>query len=222
MLLEVKNLTQSYLLKKHWYLKKEEIFIFKELNFNLKSGENLIITGESGSGKSTLARILCMLEIPKYGEVLYKGINLCLQNVKQKKELRNKIQYIFQDQKLALNPYKNIKRLLFDVYENFSLKKDENEILYFFDIFGLKKEIFNLKPFNLSGGEAQKIGLIRALILKPEILILDEVTSSLDILNTQKILNFLKNYQQKQKVSYIFITHQQEFFNDFLYKKINL
>ncbi|QWU79552.1 nickel ABC transporter, ATP-binding protein [Campylobacter novaezeelandiae] len=221
-MLEVKNLTQSYLLKKHWYLKKEEIFIFKGLNFNLKSGENLIITGESGSGKSTLARILCMLEVPKYGEVLYKGFNLHLQNDKQKRKLRTKIQYVFQDQKLALNPYKSIKRLLFDVYENFSLKKNKNEILSFFEIFGLKEEIFHLKSFNLSGGEAQKIGLIRALILKPKILILDEVTSSLDILNTQKILNFLKKYQQNQEISYIFIAHQQEFFNDFLCKKIHL
>ena len=217
-MLEVKNLSKSYEFKKHWYLKKQSISVFKNLNFSLKIGENLAIFGESGSGKSTLARILCLLEIPSAGEVLYRGKNLHTQ--KWNKNLRKEIQYLFQEQKLALNPYKYIKTSLFDVYDNFNLKRNEEEIFDFFSAFRLNRDLLRLKPLQLSGGEATRIGLIRALILKPKILILDELTSSLDLIHIEKILHFLKKYQEKHLISYIFITHQEEFLRNFKYVKM--
>lgn len=219
-MLEVKNLSKNYEFRKHWYLKKQSIPVLKNLSFSLKSGQNLAILGESGSGKSTLARILCLLETPSSGEVLYKGENLHIQ--KQNKNLRKEIQYIFQEQKLALNPYKYIKTLLFDVYDNFALKRNEEEISELFSSFELDKKLLNLKPLQLSGGEAARIGLMRAFILKPKILILDELTSSLDIIHIEKILHFLKKYQEQNLISYIFITHQEEFLKDFRCEKVKL
>lgn len=219
-MLEVKNLSKNYEFRKHWYLKKQSIPVLKNLSFSLKSGQNLAILGESGSGKSTLARILCLLETPSSGEVLYKGENLHIQ--KQNKNLRKEIQYIFQEQKLALNPYKYIKTLLFDVYDNFALKRNEEEISELFSSFELDKKLLNLKPLQLSGGEASRIGLMRAFILKPKILILDELTSSLDIIHIEKILHFLKKYQEQNLISYIFITHQEEFLKDFRCEKVKL
>lgn len=219
-MLEVRNLSKIYTIKKHWYLKKEDYLVFKDINFSLRLCENLAIVGESGSGKSTLAKILCMLEDASSGEVFYSKIPLSLKT--QNLALRKQIQYLFQDQKLALNPYKKIKTSIFDVYENFNLKIDYDEIKSFFTDFNLSLQLLDLKPMQLSGGEAQRIGLIRALLLKPKLLILDELTSSLDILNSFKILEFLYNYQNKNEISYIFISHQEESLKKFNCKKITL
>ncbi len=191
MLLKVENLSKSYKIKKHWYLKEEENFIFKNVNFSLCQGENLLLCGESGSGKSTLARILCMIECVNEGTIIFEKKNILNLSFKEQRKIRKKIQYLFQDQKLALNPYKNAKRLIFDVYENFNLKPNLDEIFQLFEIFDLQKDILNLKPSKLSGGQCQRLGLIRALILKPKLLILDEVTAALDMPTAYQILNYL-------------------------------
>ncbi|MEB2805187.1 ATP-binding cassette domain-containing protein [Campylobacter upsaliensis] len=213
---EVRHLAKNYPLKRHWYLKEEQRSIFENVNFSLNLGENLLISGESGAGKSTLARVLCGLEKPSFGEVLYRGKSMHLgENLHFKKE----VQYVFQDQKLALNPYRKIKSLIDDVWENFSLKKDEEFLQELLGNLNLKEEIFVLKSTQLSGGEASRVGLLRAFLLRPKILILDELTSALDILNIVKIVEFLKEYQEKNAISYIFITHQEEFFRKFDCKK---
>lgn len=213
---EAHNLAKNYSIKRHWYLKEEERGIFKNVNFSLNLGENLLICGESGAGKSTLARVLCGLEKPSFGEVLYEGENVHLgENLRFKKA----VQYVFQDQKLALNPYRKIKSLIDDVWENFSLKKDEKFLQELLMNLSLREEILKLKSPQLSGGEASRIGLLRAFLLRPKILILDELTSALDILNIVKIIEFLKKYQEKNAISYIFITHQEEFFKKFNYEK---
>lgn len=221
-MLRVCKLTQCYELKKHWYLKKERRIIFDNVNFSLKENENLMILGKSGAGKSTLARVLCFLEKPSKGEVWYKNLNLHKLDKNKQRLLRREIQYCFQDQKMALNPYKKIKDLIQDGLENFALQKDEKLILEFFDFFNLKKQILEQKPYELSGGEAARVGLIRALILKPKLLILDEITSALDTKNSKELLNFLYDYQQKSGISYIFISHQNDIFYKFDYKKIKL
>lgn len=221
-MLEVKNLSKFYEVKKHWYLKKEKYLIFENINFLLKENENLMILGQSGAGKSTLARILCFLESPNSGEVMYKNIDLHKLNKEKQRLLRKEIQYCFQDQKTALNPYKKIKNLIQDAFENFNLAKNDDLILEFFDHFNLKKEILDQKPYELSGGEAARVGLIRALILKPKLLILDELTSMLDFKNIKELLNFLQIYQEKNNISLIFITHQKEFLSNFLCKEVKL
>ncbi|TKX30844.1 ATP-binding cassette domain-containing protein [Campylobacter estrildidarum] len=221
-MLKVRSLTKFYEIKKHWYLKKEKYLVFENINFSLEQGENLMILGQSGSGKSTLAKILCFLEYPSEGEILYQNHNLHKIKKDKQRLLRKEIQYCFQDQKMALNPYKKIKDLIQDGLENFNLKKNDEMIFDFFDRFGLKRQILESKPYELSGGEASRIGLIRALILKPKLLILDEITSMLDVKNSKEILDFLKFYQQENHLSYIFITHQKELFSQFKYKKIQL
>ncbi|MBM0637308.1 ATP-binding cassette domain-containing protein [Campylobacter sp. VicNov18] len=221
-MLEVCNLTKFYEVKKHWYMQKQRHLIFENINFSLQWSENLMILGKSGTGKSTLARILCFLESPSRGEVWYENSNLHELDKKTQRLLRKEIQYCFQDQKMALNPYKKIKNLIQDGLENFNLPKNNDLILEFFDFFNLKKQILEQKPYELSGGEATRVGLIRTLILNPKLLILDEIVSALDMKNSKEILNFLYNYQQKNLISYIFITHQGNLFDKFEYKKIKL
>ncbi|AJC86899.1 ATP-binding cassette domain-containing protein [Campylobacter sp. RM16704] len=222
MFLEVKNLSKSYKFKKHWYLKEEENFVFKDVSFSLNQNENLLLCGESGSGKSTLAKILCMLEKPNFGEVLFENENILKLDFNSQRKLRQKIQYIFQDQKLALNPYKTTKKLLFDVYDNFKIKLDFDELFMLFDDFELERDILELKPSKLSGGQSQRLGLIRALILKPKLLILDEITAALDIPTAYKILNYLYDYQKIHDITYIFISHQEKILQKITHKKIIL
>lgn len=217
-MLKINNLSKYFFIKKHLYLKKEKIIIFENLNLHLKN-TNLLIQGKSGSGKSTLAKIICKLLKVNNGEIYFNNENI--KNIKDE-IFKRQIQYVFQDQKLALNPYKTIKNLIFDVYDNFNIKKDYEKVLYFFDLFDLKEDILKLKPFELSVGQAQRIGLIRALIIKPKLLILDEITSSLDILNSIAILNFLKKFQKENEIFYIFITHQKEFFKSFEFDEFYL
>lgn len=215
-MLEVKNLAKSYTMKRHWYVKKEECLIFENVNFSLKLGENLLICGESGRGKSTLARILCGLEKASFGGVFYEGENI--HEARNAKIFKQKIQYVFQNQKLALNPYKSINSLIYSVFSNFKMQKDELWVEKMLSNFGLKLDVLSLKSTQLSGGEASRIGVLRALIPSPKILILDELTSALDLLNSLKIVEFLKFYQKENEISYIFITHQEEFFKDFSYE----
>lgn len=222
MFLEIKNLSKSYTFKKHWYLKQEEIFVLKNINFTLNKNENLLLCGESGSGKSTLAKILCMLEIPNCGEILFENENILNLDFFSQRKLRKKIQYLFQDQKLALNPYKKVKNLILDVYENFNLKPNYKELFELFDIFELEKDILDLNPLKLSGGQSQRLGLIRTLILKPKLLILDEITSALDIPTAYKILNYLIKFQNLNDITYIFISHQENLLKNLCHKKIVL
>ncbi|HEG3683584.1 TPA: ATP-binding cassette domain-containing protein, partial [Campylobacter jejuni] len=105
------------------------------------------------------------------GEVWYENLNLHKLDKNKQRLLRKQIQYCFQDQKMALNPYKKIRNLIQDGLENFNLQKNDNLILEFFDFFSLKKQILEQKPYELSGGEATRVGLIRALVLNPKLLI---------------------------------------------------
>ncbi|MCW1359962.1 ATP-binding cassette domain-containing protein [Campylobacter sp. CCS1377] len=222
MLLKLDNVSKFYTLKRHWYLKKEKNCIFKNISFNLAKGQNLLLSGQSGCGKSTLAKMIAMLENIDEGEIKFQNHSLNSLKFEEQRELRKKLQFVFQDQKTALHPCKKVKTLLFDVYQNFSLKVNLEEILAFFDLFELKKEVLELKPFYLSGGQAARIGLIRALIIKPELLILDETTASLDYLSEKKILKFLNKLGEQTLMSCIFISHKNTLIKNYCHKEFSL
>lgn len=214
-MLKVCNLGKSYTIRKHFYLPKENIPIFENLNFELLLGENLLICGESGSGKSTLAKILCMLQSPSFGEVYLEGICLNQLSFSQQRLARKTIQYLFQDSKNSLNPYKTIQSILQNTYHNLQLPYNQQEVEMFLEQLSLHPSLLRLKPIGLSGGQAQRIALLRAMIPHPKILILDEPTSALDIPTADEILNYLFKLQQHNQISYIFISHQQELFKRF-------
>ncbi|NDJ27756.1 peptide ABC transporter ATP-binding protein [Campylobacter sp. MIT 12-8780] len=222
MLLRVENLTKQYAFKKHFYSNLEFIKIFKELNFSLKIGENLLIEGESGSGKSTLARILCMIEKPSSGKIFFEDKNIFSLNFEQQRQLRRHIQYVFQEQKLALNPYKKAKQLIDEIYENFNLKVNLKAFDGLLELFEFDKSFLNLKAQQLSGGMASRLGLIRALLPSPKLLILDEISACLDLSASINILSYLKKLQDQRQISYVFISHQKELFLNFKPKIITL
>lgn len=196
-MLEVKNVDKFYDFKEHINKKTEKIQVLYDINFSLEDGDNLAILGVSGSGKSTLANLLSAVEKPTNGEILLNGEN---------RNLNKKISLIMQTQKLCLNPTLRIKTSINLLKKYLHLKFMGSDVKNLFETLNLNQEILQKFPHEISGGEASRIGILKALLIKPDILICDEITAGLDEENKNSVLNVLK----KLKQSIIFITHDLE------------
>ncbi|MFV0413508.1 MAG: ATP-binding cassette domain-containing protein [Oscillospiraceae bacterium] len=184
------------------------------LSFTWRQGENIGITGESGSGKSTLARLLIGLETPTKGSIVWNGENIKDWRYGTWRKHRTKIQAVFQDSYGTLNKslsvYKNMEEALFNLT---SLKKPERRqrIDELIALTGTNPELLKTPVKNLSGGEQRRVSLLRALSIRPDYLILDEITSGLDLISQTAITEVLKNFHQKFRCSYMLITHDMKF-----------
>lgn len=196
-MLEVKNVDKFYDFKEHINKKTEKIQVLYDINFSLEDGDNLAILGVSGSGKSTLANLLSAVEKPTNGKILLNGEN---------RNLNKKISLIMQTQKLCLNPILRIKTGINLLKKYLHLKFTGSDVKNLFETLNLNQEILQKFPHEISGGEASRIGILKALLIKPDILICDEITAGLDEENKNSVLNVLK----KLKQSIIFITHDLE------------
>ncbi len=180
------------------------------VSFEAKRGKTLAVVGESGCGKSTLAKSLTMIEEPTSGVLRYKGQILSQMTKHEKKEIRQKIQMIFQNPYAALNPRKKIGTILEEpLLINTKLTKSERKAraLSMLATVGLKKEHYSRYPHMFSGGQRQRIVIARSLMLSPDIIVADEPVSALDVSVQAQVLNLMMDLQLKHKLSYIFISH---------------
>ena len=206
--LEAINLFKTYSATDGFFLKnKKNIRAVNDISFTLKENQTLGIVGESGCGKSTLARMLVGLLEPSSGT-----INLQNKNIQQyqRQELGRVIQYVFQDPLSSLNPRKTIYQSLaaplkYLHQHNNSLIKEK--MLSVIGEVGLKEEFLDRYPHEFSGGQAQRIGIARALLADARILILDEPVSALDVSIQSQVLNLLNDLKRKFKLSFIVISH---------------
>ncbi|WP_277284813.1 dipeptide ABC transporter ATP-binding protein [Sneathia sanguinegens] len=212
--LEVKNLKKYYNPKRSIFRKKEPIKALEDINFNVKKGQTIGIIGESGCGKSTLAKSIMKLHDITSGEInidLGKGLQNIYKLSKGKDLLfRKKVQMVFQDPYSSLNPSKKIYEALDEpmrVHKMGDKKKRYEKILEALKMVNLPKEYLDRYPHEFSGGQRQRICIARALCLEPELLILDEPVSALDLSVQAQVLNYLIEIQQKKSISYIFISH---------------
>lgn len=184
--------------------------VVKNLSFTLQAGETLGLVGESGSGKSTTGLALLRL-IASQGEMTFDGQPLQGRNRQQMLPLRHRIQVVFQDPNSSLNPRLNVLQIVEEglrVHQPSLIPAQrETEVVRVLQEVGLDPETRWRYPAEFSGGQRQRIAIARALILKPQLIVLDEPTSSLDRTVQAQILALLKMLQQKHRLAYIFISH---------------
>ena len=210
-ILNVKNLRLSYTVSKGLFGANELIKAVDDISFSVYSGETLGIVGESGSGKSSICRLILSLINKTSGEVEWFGKNFDGYNKLEIKKFRKKVQIIFQDPYGSLDPRMTIGRIIKEPLDIFNKKlknKDkEFRILKLMSDVGLSKDLFNRYPHELSGGQCQRIGIARALINKPSVLICDEPVSALDLSIQAQILDLLNLLKDKYNLTLIFVSH---------------
>ncbi|MEQ4451399.1 microcin C ABC transporter ATP-binding protein YejF [Kosakonia sp. YIM B13605] len=210
-LLRVENLAVSFPVRKGIFKRVvDNNTVVKDISFTLRPGETLGLVGESGSGKSTTGLALLRL-VASRGTILFDNKPLHQWNRKQMLPVRHRIQVVFQDPNSALNPRLNVQQIIEEGlrvhHPELSREQREQRVIDVMREVGLNAETRHRFPGEFSGGQRQRIAIARALILKPELIILDEPTSSLDRTVQAQILALLKSLQETYRLAYIFISH---------------
>jgi oligopeptide/dipeptide ABC transporter ATP-binding protein len=181
-----------------------------EVGFSLRRGETLGLVGESGCGKSTLSRLILSLLQPDSGQVRIEGVNFTDASDRQKREMRRRIQIVFQDALSSLNPRMTVGA---NIAEPLRLQglgtpvRREAEASRLLELVGLRPDLAKRYPHEFSGGQCQRIAIARALILQPDIIVFDEAVSALDVSIRAQILRLILDLQKQFGLSYIFISH---------------
>jgi peptide/nickel transport system ATP-binding protein len=208
--LEVESLAKSFFIKEGLFGKREFKAV-KGVNFQLRKGHTLGVVGESGSGKTTMGLTLLRLHEPTGGQVLFDGKNLLGLSGAEWNKMRRRIQIVFQNPYASLNPRFTVGQTLLEPMQVHNLGGNDaqrtaqaQEILR---KVGLDVAAFGKYPHEFSGGQRQRIAIARCLTLNPEILILDEAVSALDVSVQAQVLNLLKDLQDELGLAYVFISH---------------
>jgi peptide/nickel transport system ATP-binding protein len=208
--LEVKSLAKSFWLKQGLFGKREFKAV-QNVSFQLKKGHTLGVVGESGSGKTTMGLTLLRLHEPTGGEVLFDGKNLLKLSDKDRQVMRRRIQIVFQNPYASLNPRFTIGQTLLEPMVIHGIGTDtaerEQRARALLEKVGLDGRVFGKYPHEFSGGQRQRVAIARCLTLNPEVLVLDEAVSALDVSVQAQVLNLLKDLQDEFGLSYVFISH---------------
>ncbi|SMG15245.1 ABC transporter ATP-binding protein [Dethiosulfovibrio salsuginis] len=204
-IVEVKNL------KKYFHTKRGMLHAVDDVSFSILKGETLGLVGESGCGKSTLGRAMIRLLEATSGEVKFWGEDILKLSSSRMKEMRKKIQIVFQDPYSCLNPRLSVSELISEpllVNKVFSNSADRiKKVKDLMDTVGLAQRLVNAYPHELDGGRRQRVGIARSLALSPEFIVLDEPVSALDVCIQAQVLNLLNNLQKEFGYTYVFISH---------------
>ena len=216
-MLELENI--SFYHRTYRVFSKSEKQILSHISLRIESGRNYAIMGNSGCGKSTLAQIMCGIlspsldELGQVGQVRFDGARLNLSSPAQRRSFYSQVQMLFQDSISSLNPrfscYENILEPLLYLGAGQTKEQIQSRMEGLCQKLGLPKEILDKSVAMISGGEAQRICLIRALLLNPRILILDESLSGLDYELCDEVLAFLREWQGESRASVVLITHDE-------------
>lgn len=189
---------------------KAKLLAVDDVSFGLKQGTTLALVGESGSGKSTVANMVLNLLEPTSGKVFYKGTDLSGLSAKELFDMRRKLQVVFQNPYGSLDPMYSIYRCIEEpllVHKIGNRKEREKRVAELLDMVAMPRSAMRRFPNELSGGQRQRIAVARALALRPEVVVLDEAVSALDVLVQHQILELLAGLQEELSLSYLFITH---------------
>ena len=207
--IRVENLTKEFDIRGEKGAKKKLLAV-DDVSFSLRKGSTLALVGESGSGKSTVANMVLNLLDPTSGKVFYKGTDLSTLGSSELFEMRRKLQVVFQNPYGSLDPMYSIYRCIEEplvVHKTGNRREREARVAELLDMVAMPRSTMRRYPNELSGGQRQRIAVARALALNPEVIVLDEAVSALDVLVQNQILQLLAGLQEELDLSYLFITH---------------
>ncbi|MHB8076049.1 ABC transporter ATP-binding protein [Desulfosporosinus fructosivorans] len=209
-LVQVQNLKMYFQTEGSYSFTKKYIKAVDDVSFELFKGETFGLVGESGCGKSTLGRTMLGLYKPNAGRVIFEGEDIFALKNMRIKEMRKKMQLIFQDPSASLNPRKTIADILnepFHIHKVGTKLERKAKINDLLDKVGLSAYHLSRYPHEMSGGQKQRVGIARALALNPKLIICDEPVSALDVSIQAQVINLLEDLQKEYDLTYLFISH---------------
>ncbi len=210
-ILKVEHLYKEFYVKSGLAKLPKTVKAVSDVSFSIKKNETYGLVGESGCGKSTTGRLALRLIEPTGGKITFKGQDVSKMSDKQLKQVRQKMQMVFQDPYSSLNPRKTIGSIVEEAMEINHIgrnKKDRMELsIEMLRKVGIRIDQYYRYPHEFSGGQKQRIGIARALVLNPEIIVCDEPVSALDVSIQSQVLNLLNQIKKEMNVSYLFISH---------------
>jgi len=180
------------------------------IDLEIAPGETVGLVGESGSGKSTLGRLILRLIEPTAGQVFFEGRDLAALSRAEMRQMRRRMQIVFQDPYSSLNPRMRVRAIVAEGIEIHRLargKEKEDRVVKMLERVGLGPDALDRLPHEFSGGQRQRIGIARALAVEPRFLVLDEPVSALDVSIQAQIINLLQDLQDELRLTYLFIAH---------------
>lgn len=208
--LEARALSRDYAGRGGLFRRAAKVRALNGVSFTLQRGKTLAIVGESGCGKSTLARILTLIDPASSGTLLLDGVPFDLAAGAPSREMRRKVQIVFQNPYGSLNPRQKIGDMLMEqlLLNTDHSPSERREAAYkMLAKVGLQPEHFNRYPHMFSGGQRQRLAIARALMVNPKLLVLDEPVSALDLSVQAQVLNLLADLQDEFQLTYVFISH---------------
>jgi peptide/nickel transport system ATP-binding protein len=200
--LEVPDMGQQVVLGR-----RRKLRILNDVSLAIDTGETVGIVGESGSGKTSLGRTLLRLYEPSAGELRFDGADIAHLGHAALKPLRRRMQMIFQDPQSSLNPRHTIGRILAGAMQLHNIPADDTAVAAVLERVGLPRTALNRYPHQLSGGQRQRVGIARAIALKPDFVVADEIVSGLDVSTQAQVLDLLKGLRQDMGLALAFISH---------------
>ena len=210
-LVELKDVKKEFVTAKTFMGKPlKTVHAVDQVNLSIYEGETIGVVGESGCGKSTLGRSILRLINPTAGQVLYRGDDITKYDKEQMRQMRRKMQLIFQDPYASLNPRMTVLELIKAPLDAFGTGTNEERIQKvkeIMELVGMPENMMNRYPHEFSGGQRQRIVIARALILDPQFIFCDEPVSALDVSVRAQVLNLMKDLQKEFNLTYMFISH---------------
>lgn len=210
-LLEVQKVKKEFVTSKSLTGKPLKIVhAVDSVDLTIYEGETIGVVGESGCGKSTLGRCILQLIRPTAGNVLYRGEDITKLNKEQMRQMRRKMQLIFQDPYASLNPRMTVLELIMAPLEAFGIGTMEERVQRvkeIMELVGMPENMMNRYPHEFSGGQRQRVVIARALVLNPEFVVCDEPVSALDVSVRAQVLNLIQELKKKKHLTYMFISH---------------
>jgi len=210
-LLQVRDLRKYYPTQQGWFGGgSAKVHAVDGVSFAIASGETLGLVGESGCGKSTTGKLILRLQDPTSGSITWRGNDISALTQAQMRPVRRELQAVFQDPYASLNPRMRASEIVTEPIRNFDAlpaAQMRERVAALFERVGLRPEQMLKYPFEFSGGQRQRLGIARALSVRPKLIVCDEPVSALDVSVQAQVINLLMDLQQEYRLSYLFVAH---------------